>query len=515
MDNIGRVEIVRSEICIVRGFKSIGLGNVVAFSSGVRGLVLGFSQADAEVAVFDNSIRVKKGDLVRVIASRMTINIGDELLGRVINPLSVPLDGKGAIEILNSAVYPIEAQARPIHQRAIVNKPFKSGFLAIDSQIPIGLGQRELLLGEKKSGQNDLAIDVICNQTRIGTDMICIYIGIDTEAAAAKRRIQRLEDNGALKNTVAIIGRTSEAASLNYIAPMAGMSIAEWFSAKGNNVLVVFDDLTRHAKVYRQLSLLLERPASREAYPGDIFYLHSRLLERCGAFNESAGNGTITSLPIVETQSEDATDYITTNLMSITDGHILFRRSLANQGHQPPIDSGFSVSRIGGQAQAPLMKKLSEQLKGIVIRYEEIAKFMSFGSDLPQESLETYRLGQYIESAFEQSHDAFYTPPEECALMYFIVSKKIARWSDEQIGGVIGQFIAFIRREPYSRLLDDTILSLPYEQAQISLNECINDFMNHPETVKPIEARERLVAEIETVTSLLQDNEEKLSDKDK
>lgn len=515
MDNIGRVELVRSEICVVRGFKAIGLGNVVAFSSGSQGLVLGFSHASAEIAMLNNASRVKKGDLVRVVADKMSAAVGEELLGRVIDPLGTPIDGKGAIEVMNAQTYPLEAQARPIHQRAIVNKSFRSGFLSIDSQIPLGMGQRELLLGEKKSGQNDLAIDVICNQARLSTDLTCIYVGIDTEAAATKRRIQRLETQGAFKNTVAVVGRTSEAASLNYIAPMVGMTIAEWFAARGKNVLIVFDDLTRHAKVYRQLSLLLERPASREAYPGDIFYLHSRLLERCGAFNESVGGGTITALPVVETQSEDATDYITTNLMSITDGHILFRRSLANQGHQPPIDSGFSVSRIGGQAQAPLMRRFSEKLKGIIIRHEEIAKFMSFGSDMPNESIEAYRLGKYVQVAFEQTHDTFYTSPEECALMHLIISKEILKWADDQIEDVFEQFVTFLRTAPYNRLVDETLLTTPYDHAIVALDECIKGFSGHPNTIKPAKANERLVAEIETVTSLLQDDEEMLNVKDK
>lgn len=514
MNDLGIVELVRGEICVVRGFAAIGLGNVVRFSSGAKGTVLGFSRGDAEIAMLNNSARVKKGDLVRVVAEKMSISVNAALLGRVINPLGEPLDGKGAVETPTDAMYSIEALARPVHQRARVNRPFESGYLIIDSQIPLGLGQRELILGEKKSGQNDLAIDIICNQARMNTDIICVYVGIDTEAATAKRRIQRLEEQGALANTVSVIGRSSQAASLNYIAPMVGMTIAEWFSAQGKNVLIVFDDLTRHAKVYRQLSLLLERPASREAYPGDVFYLHSRLLERCGAFNASAGGGTITALPIVEAQSEDATDYITTNLMSITDGHILLRQSLANQGNQPPIDSGFSVSRIGGQAQSPLMRKLSEQLKGAIIHYEEVSKFMSFGSDLPTETLEVYNLGRSILQTFQQDHDVYYTLTEQCAIMYLAVSKKILRWSEEQIGVVIEQFVAFMRRPPYAEILNESILATPFDYAKITLEECVNDFIKDPNTLQPGQKQERLVAELETVSSLLQDNKEMLDGKD-
>lgn len=507
MDRIGRVELVRGEICIVRGIDGVGLGNVVVFSSGALGIVLGFKKADAEVAMLSTATPIKKGDLVRISAERMTVGVSEALLGRVITPLGEPLDGKGTIEIPQQNYFPIESTARPIYQREIIKRPFATGYLTIDSQIPLGLGQRELLLGERNSGQNELAIDIICNQARMKTGLICIYVGIDSEAAAAKRRIERLRESGALEHSVVIMGRTSEAASINYIAPMVGSTIAEWFASQGKDVLIVYDDLTHHAKVYRQISLLLERPASREAYPGDIFYLHSRLLERSGSFNASVGGGTITALPVVETQSEDATDYITTNLMSITDGHVLFRQSLANKGDQPPIDSGFSVSRIGGQAQLPLIRSLSEKIKGILIRYEEVAKFMSFGTDLASESLAAYDLGSFTHIIFQQSHDTCYTAIEECGLMYLIVSEHIRRWGEEQIATVAEQFVAFVRSEPYASILNSSILTMSYENAVVALEDCATAFIDHKDTIKPVQKRDRLVAEIETVSDLLQENE--------
>ncbi len=508
MDNLGRVELVRSEICIVKGIQNVGLGNVVSFSSGAQGIVLGFNREDAEVAMLSSFNQVKKGDLVRVIAERMTINIGNELLGRVIDPLGVPLDGMGTIDISHSTHYPIEATARPVYQRAIIDRPLQTGYLTIDSQIPIGLGQRELLLGEKKSGQNDLAIDIICNQARLNTELLCVYVAVDAETAAAKRRIERLEKHGGLARTVVVMGRTAEAASLNYIAPMVGVTIAEWFAAQGRDVLIVFDDLTRHAKVYRQMSLLLERPASREAYPGDVFYLHSRLLERCGAFSDDVGGGTITALPIVETQTEDATDYITTNLMSITDGHVLFRQTLANQGNQPPIDSGFSVSRIGGRAQQPLVRILSEKLKGVMIRYEEVARFMSFGTDLGADSLAAYDLGRHAQTLFQQSHDDYYTSIEQCVLMYLVVSEQAKIWSDGQIPEVRRQLLDFINKKPYTDILNSALLTIPYDHAQVVLKECLGDFIKLESTVKPVQRAKRLVAEIETLDDLLKNESE-------
>jgi len=511
MNKVGKVELVRSEICIIRGLQNAGLGNVVAFSSGARGIILGFDHDNVEVAMFSSFVQVKKGDLVRIVANQVTINVGESLLGRVINPLGVPLDGMGSIEIAQNLSFPIEAVAKPVYQRAIINRPLKTGYLSIDSQIPIGLGQRELLLGEKKSGQNDLAIDVICNQARLNTGLICIYVAIDAETAAAKRRIGRLQKHGGLAQTVVILGRTAEAASLNYIAPMAGMTIAEWFASKGRDVLIVFDDLTRHAKVYRQMSLLLERPASREAYPGDVFYLHSRLLERSGAFNDTAGGGTITALPIVETQTEDITDYITTNLMSITDGHVLFRQTLANQGNQPPIDSGFSVSRIGGRAQTPLIRILSEKLKGIMIKYEELASIMSFGTDLNAKSLEAYELGLRSQSIFQQGHDDYYSSTEQAILMYLVVSSVISRWGEPQMPELRRQLISFVRQKPYSEILNNTILTMPYNHSEVVFKECLNDFIKSTNSIRPIQKLESLSAEIETLNDLLQIDEKGLS----
>lgn len=507
MDKVGRVELVRGEICIVRGIDGVGLGNTVAFSSGAQGIVLGFKKTDAEVAMLSTAIQVRRGDLVRVSAERMTIGAGEGLLGRVINPTGEPLDGKGIIEVSQNDQMPIEAVARPIYQRAKINKTFNTGYLTIDSQIPLGLGQRELLLGERNTGQNSIAIDIMCNQTRMNTGVICVYVGIDSEAPSTKRYIKRLSDQGAIENSVVVVGRSSESATMNYIAPMAGTAIAEWFANRGKNVLIVYDNLTSHAKVYRQISLLLERPASREAYPGDIFYLHSRLLERSGSFNDSAGGGTITALPIVETQNEEVTDYITTNLMSITDGHILFRQSLMNKGDQPPIDSGFSVSRIGGQAQLPLVRQLSEKIKGVLIQYEEVSKFMSFGTDLATESLSAYDLGLFTHIVMQQSHDTHYNALEECVLMHLIVSEKIRRWSEDQIATVVSQLISFIRNEPYVSVLNTTITTATYANAIPALDDCIDSFINNPDTIKPVEKHERLVAEIETVSDLLRNDE--------
>ncbi|MCA9335119.1 F0F1 ATP synthase subunit alpha [Candidatus Saccharibacteria bacterium] len=516
MDNasVGRVESVRSETCIVGGLRGVGLSNVVTFSSGATGIVLGFEHQTAQVVMLEAYDKVKKGDLVRIISRYPVITVSQKLLGRVIDPLGRALDGRGDIDTVGAVSLPVEIAARPIYQRAIVDRPLQTGYALIDSQIPIGLGQRELLLGESKSGQVDVAIDAICNQARLKTGTICIYVAIDSEVAVTKRNVEKLEKAGALQQTVVVFGRTASAASMNYIAPMVGMSIAEWFMTQGKNVLVVFDDMTRHAKVYRQLSLLLNRPASREAYPGDIFYLHSRLLERCGAFNEHAGGGTITALPIVETATEEVTDYITTNLMSITDGHVLFRRALANKGLHPPIDSGFSVSRIGGRIQSKLIRELSDQLKDILIRFSEIERFIAFGTDLNSDSLELYNLGLRARSLFDQTSDDFFTPLQQALMLYMITSKKALDWGPEQMKELRSTFLAFVGKSPYDKLITPSMLQAYDKTITDTFDDCIKDFMKDPKTPKPVDKTPRLVAETETISGILRENEDMFHDKD-
>ncbi len=471
-------------------------------------MVLGFHKAEVEVIMFRGFANVKKGDLVRVIEDRLTTRVSNALLGRVIDPLGAPLDGKGEIEALGGTSLPVERMAKPIYQRALIDTQLSTGYAVIDSQIPVGMGQRELLLGEKKSGQTDVAIDIMCNQAKLKTGVICVYVAIDAETAATKRRIERLDESGALANTVVVVGRAAQPAAVNYIAPNVGTSIAEYFAAQGKNVLIVYDDLTRHAKVYRQISLLLNRPASREAYPGDIFYLHARLLERSGAFDESAGSGTITALPLVETQSEEATDFITTNLMSITDGHIQFRQTLANKGNQPPIDSGFSVSRIGGRPQQKLTRSLSEKLKQIVIQYEEILRFLSFGGELGEASRRSYDLGRRAHSFFQQDHDTCYSTMEQAVLMYFIVSKTATRWGEAQMPELFRHIVKKVQSPPYDEILNRTVLTMSYEHAEVVLNEFMNDLIKDTVAPTPVKEKELVSAEIESLDALLRDDEE-------
>ena len=498
---IGRVESVTNEICIASGLEGVALNNIVEFSSGGQGVVLGFSELHAQIVILGDYHKIKKGDLVRIVNRSLELTVSEKLLGRVIDPLGKPLDGLG--EITEGDKRYIESEAKPVNHRSFITKSLNTGYLIIDSQIPIGLGQRELIVGEKKVGKIDAAIEIIGNQTKINSGIISIYVAIDSETSATKRRIRRLKESGALKNSIVVVARTSESASLNYFAPMAGVTIAEWFASKKQDVLIVFDNLTRHAKVYRQLSLLLNRPAGREAYPGDIFYVHAKLLERCGSFGPAAGGGTITALPLVETLSEEVTDYITTNLMSITDGHILFKQSLQNEGIQPAIDSGFSVSRIGGRAQSPLLREMSDILKQIIIQYHEVERYMVFGGDLRKETLETIDLGKRSYAMFYQGTGEVYAPVQETALIYLIISKTALEWEEDQMQDVKRQFLEFLAQPQYEQLATEAYLAESLERAKPIYEEIVNDYKRSPKSIKPKEKPQQSAAETETVIDLL------------
>ncbi len=506
LDQIGRVESVMNEICIVEGLKYVALNNLVEFSSGEKGMVLGFTTTEVQVIIFGDYRKIKKGDLVKIVDDYLCVETGDELLGRIIDPLGNPLDGRARPECESSRY--IDSQAKTISERNTITKPLCTGYLIIDSQVPIGLGQRELFIGEKKVHKADVGMGIITNQARINSDVISIYVTIDVESSTVKRKIEQLEESGSLKNSVIIIGRSSDPASVNYIAPMTAVTIAEYFANKGKDVLVIFDNLTSHAKVYRQISLLLNRAPGREAYPGDIFYLHARLLERCGAFSESAGGGSITAIPIVETQgTEDITDYLSTNLMSITDGHVLFRLSLSNKGIQPAVDSGFSVSRIGGRAQHPIMRELSDLLKNIIIKYHEVEKYLIFDSEMKKETLETIELGKRAYQFFYQTPIELFSTAEEIILQYFIIGNYVLEWEVEKILSVRNQLVEFIRKTENKKFLDEILVRESIKDAEEYLEMIIGEFVELPTTIPKIRRRKPSKAEKETVVDILKDRE--------
>ncbi len=501
--DVGRVESITNEICTISGLHGVALNNVVELSSGQKGIVLGFNQEEVQAILLGDYHTVTKGELVRISARGLKVNTNDKLLGRVIDPLGTPLDDLGAVEMANGRY--IESAAKPISQRAYVDRPLSTGFLTIDSQVPIGMGQRELLVGVKKVGKIDVAIETLCTQAKLGSGVLGIYVAIDADTSSIKRRIARLTATGALQNTIVIASRSSDPASLNYISPMVGVSVAEAFAVQGKDVVIIFDNLTSHAKVYRQISLLMGRPAGREAYPGDIFYLHARLLERCGAFSAAAGGGTITALPIVETQSDEITDYITTNLMSITDGHILFRQNLANKGISPAVDSGYSVSRIAGRAQATVMRELSDQFKRLMIQFSELEKYLAFGTDLQADAQQTIDLGNRAQDLCNQSLDDTYLPHQQIVLLYLLISQKVLYWDRPQLIMLRIQLFTFIERPEWKPKLVQATAAASLEEATPILKELIEAFTNHPDTLKPTEKKQASAAEKETIIDLLRE----------
>ncbi|KKP69930.1 hypothetical protein A2X44_01830 [candidate division CPR3 bacterium GWF2_35_18] len=503
-ESVGRVESIINEVCIISGLESVALNNVVQFSSGVRGIVLGFTQQEAQIILLGNYQNLRRGELVKIISPSLKINVSEKLLGRIISPLGEPLDNKGEIE--KGLLKDIEGTAKKVNERKQIITQLNTGYILIDSQIPIGKGQRELFIGEKKIKKSDVAAAIIANQTKINSNVASIFVTIDAESTHVKRRLSQLYQYGAFRNTIVILSRSSDPASLNYIAPMTGMTIAETLAGLGKDVLIVFDNLTAHAKVYRQLSLLLNRPPGREAYPGDIFYLHTRLLERCGSFSDKVGNGSITAIPIVETQSEEFTDFITTNLMAITDGHILFRQSLANKGIQPAIDIGYSVTRIGGKSQPKLLRELSDKLKTVIIRYHEVEKFISLGTEIQKNTYEIIELGKRIDLIFHQSLNDLLTLEYEIGMLYLLVSKKILMWNYEVIAELKLKFHSYSQEDSYIASVQKALSLKSLDKSKEILESVINDFIKDPKTPPIVQKTEQSEAEKETIVDLLKES---------
>lgn len=389
---IGTVIQVGDGIALVYGLDNVMAGEVVLFSNGVKGTVLNLDEHHVGVVVLGEYKDIKEGDTVKRTKQVLSIPCGEGLLGRIINPVGEPIDGKGKLEV--AAYYPIEKEAPTIIDRDFVRTPLETGIKAIDSLVPIGRGQRELIVGDRQTGKTSLAIDTIIHQK--GKDVICIYVPIGQKASSIAQIVKELEAKGSMDYTVVVAATASDNAPLLYISPYAGCAIAEYFMEQGKDVLIVYDDLTKHAVAYREISLLLKRPPGREAYPGDVFYLHSRLLERASKVSKELGGGSITALPIVETQAGDISSYIPTNVISITDGQIFLETDLFNEGIRPAINPGVSVSRVGGNAQFPALKQVAASLRIDLAQYRELEAFSQFSSDLDSETRKKLIRGQKL-----------------------------------------------------------------------------------------------------------------------
>ncbi|WP_460637458.1 alternate F1F0 ATPase, F1 subunit alpha [Larkinella harenae] len=395
---IGIVTHVSAGIATVTGLPRAGYQELLQFPSEVYGIAMNLDENEIGVVLLGDDALLNVGDEVRRTGRTLDVPVGDALLGRVVNPIGKPLDGKG--EINTTERLPVERPAPAIMDRSAINVPLQTGIKVVDSMIPVGRGQRELILGDRQTGKTAIGIDTILNQH--DQDVICVYCSIGQRAASVARSVAQLEKQGAIEYTVVVVTEGNDPSGLQYIAPYAATSIAEYFMEKGRDVLIVYDDLTKHARSYREMSLLLERPPGREAFPGDIFYLHSRLLERSTHLNKELGGGSLTALPIVETEAQNMSAYIPTNLISITDGQIYLSPKLFGLGILPAVDVGQSVSRVGGKAQRKVFQKVSGKLKLTYAQFEELESFARFGARLDDDTKKRMTHGERIRQSLIQ-----------------------------------------------------------------------------------------------------------------
>ena len=402
MAETGKVILVGDGIARVYGLKNCMSNELLEFDGASFGIAQNLEEETVSVAILSNQNNIREGTAVHRTGRVVSVPVGEALLGRVVNALGEPIDGKGPVE--TSETRPIEAEAPGIIERQSVCVPLQTGIKAVDSMIPIGRGQRELIIGDRQTGKTEMAIDTIINQK--GTGVICIYVAIGQKSTSVAQLAGELIRCGAMDYTIIVSATAAESAPLQYIAPYSGCAMAEYFRAQGKDVLIVYDDLSKHAVAYRALSLLIRRPPGREAYPGDVFYLHSRLLERAACVAKEYGGGSITALPIVETQAGDVSAYIPTNIISITDGQIFLETELFHAGIMPAINPGISVSRVGGSAQLRAMKKVSGELKLLYSQYRELQAFAQFGSDLDEDTKKRLALGERIVEVLKQNRNS-------------------------------------------------------------------------------------------------------------
>lgn len=397
-EQIGTVVEVADGIVKAIGLADVQASEMVEFDNGSLGVALNLEEGMVGIMVMGEYRELREGMKVKATGNILEIPVGEAYVGRVVDPLGQPKDGKGPIE--SSESYPMERIAPGVMTRKSVHQPVQTGIKSIDAMVPVGRGQRELIIGDRQTGKTAVAIDTILNQK--GENMICIYVAIGQKESKIAQLVQRLEDAGAMEYTIVVSATSSEAAALNYLAPYAGCTLGEFFMDNGKDALIVYDDLSKHAVAYRQISLLLRRPPGREAYPGDVFYLHSRLLERAAKLNEDHGGGSLTALPIIETQGGDVSAYIPTNVISITDGQIFLESNLFNKGFRPAINVGNSVSRVGGAAQIKAMKKVSGTVRLDLAQYRELEAFAQFGSDLDSATKKQIERGRRMEEMLKQ-----------------------------------------------------------------------------------------------------------------
>ncbi len=425
----GIVILVGDGIAKVSGLDACMAGELIEFPNGSYGMAQNLEEDTVSVVILGSDSGIREGDTVKRTGKVVSVPVGAALIGRVVNALGEPIDGKGPIA--NEGFRPIEMPAPGIIDRQHVSRPLQTGIKAIDSMIPIGRGQRELIIGDRQTGKTTIATDTIINQK--GKNVICIYVAIGQKRSTVAQLVENLTRNGAMDYTVVVSATASELAPMQYIAPYTGCAMGEHFMHQGKDVLVIYDDLSKHAVAYRAISLLIRRPPGREAYPGDVFYLHSRLLERAAQLSDQLGGGSLTALPIIETQAGDVSAYIPTNVISITDGQIFLETELFNAGIMPAVNPGISVSRVGGDAQIKAMKKVSGSLKLLYSQYRELQSFAQFGSDLDADTKARLALGERIVAVLKQKNNAPAEVAHQVCIIYAVTKGYLKSIPVEQV----------------------------------------------------------------------------------
>jgi F-type H+-transporting ATPase subunit alpha len=419
MVDVGTVVEAADGVARIHGLSGVRLNEILQFPGDVLGLALNLEEDSVGAVILGDFLGIKEGDEVRSTGRIIEVPVGEAMLGRVVDPLGRPLDGRGAIN--TTQTLPVEKIAPGVVTRKSVNQPVQFGIKVVDAMVPVGRGQRELVIGDRSTGKTSLCVDALINQR--DSDIIGVYVAIGQRAGKVAATVKRLEDNGALDNTIIVTANASESAALQFLAPYAGCAMAEYFMAQGKDVLIVYDDLTKHAWAYRQMSLLLRRPPGREAYPGDVFYLHSRLLERAARLDAKYGGGSITALPIIETQAGDVSAYIPTNVISITDGQLFLEPDLFNSGIRPAVNSGISVTRVGSSAQRSAMKRVAGRLKTEMAQFDALATFAQFGADdLDPVTRRQLARGERFRELLKQDENAP-VPFENMVSMFFIANE--------------------------------------------------------------------------------------------
>ena len=435
VSEVGEVLMVGDGVARVSGLENVMSAELVELPNGVFGMALNLEEDNVGLVLFGDSRLVKEGDLAKRTGRVVEVPVGPEILGRVVNPLGQPIDGKGPINAKESL--PVERKALGVLARQPVKEPLQTGIKAIDSMIPIGRGQRELIIGDRQTGKTAIAVDAIINQKythKTESPVYCIYVAIGQKASTVASIVSELEANGAMEYTTVVTSNASEAAPLQFIAPYAGCAMGEYFRDNGKHVLIIYDDLSKQAVAYRQMSLVLRRPPGREAFPGDVFYLHSRLLERASKLSDALGGGSLTALPIIETQEGDVAAYIPTNVISITDGQIFLENNLFNSGIRPAIDVGLSVSRVGGNAQIKAMKKVAGTLRLDLAQFRELEAFAKFGSDLDKATMAQLTRGERMVEILKQNQYVPMDVEHQIAIIYAGSQGILDDISNEKIG---------------------------------------------------------------------------------